>query len=126
MSEATAAARLNGTAHQELERSFSGRPVRPDDPAYDEARQIRNGSINTASETRAPELPGRRTRVFADCSLKAKGMDADWDRSVSARPHSASAPWGDVGHWLFQERPAEVNSLDPDRVVAVPAPAAQG
>ncbi|MEU6882130.1 FAD-binding oxidoreductase [Streptomyces sp. NPDC046712] len=43
---AAPAVRVDETAFQELERSFSGRLVRPDDPAYDEARRIWNGSIS--------------------------------------------------------------------------------
>ncbi|MFP3989009.1 FAD-binding oxidoreductase [Streptomyces sp. E11-3] len=46
MNAAAAAVPLDGTAFQELERSFSGRLVRSGDLAYDEARKIWNGSIS--------------------------------------------------------------------------------
>ncbi|MCT4351953.1 FAD-binding oxidoreductase [Streptomyces sp. Je 1-79] len=46
MGAAPAAARMDEAVFQELERSFSGRLVRPDDAAYDEARRIWNGSVS--------------------------------------------------------------------------------
>ncbi|MEU9997381.1 FAD-binding oxidoreductase [Streptomyces sp. NPDC050848] len=46
MCAAPAAARMDRAAFQELERSFSGRLVGPDDPAYDEGRRIWNGSVS--------------------------------------------------------------------------------
>ncbi|MGC9542017.1 FAD-binding oxidoreductase [Streptomyces sp. UG1] len=46
MDAATAAVPLDAAAYRELENSFHGRLVRPDDPAYDEARKIWNGSIS--------------------------------------------------------------------------------
>ncbi|MGX1886863.1 FAD-binding oxidoreductase [Streptomyces sp. NPDC055287] len=46
MGAATAAAQLDGTAVQELERSFVGGLIRAGDPAYDQARSIWNGSIS--------------------------------------------------------------------------------
>ncbi|MEV1069081.1 alpha/beta hydrolase [Streptomyces sp. NPDC050263] len=44
-------------------------------------------------------------------SLKAKGIDGDWEEALTRHPHSASVVLEGVGHWLFQERPAEFNAL---------------
>ncbi|MER5435104.1 alpha/beta hydrolase [Streptomyces sp. NPDC002588] len=44
-------------------------------------------------------------------SLKAKGIDGDWEPSLSSHPYSASVVLEGVGHWFFQERPAEFNAL---------------
>ncbi|MFC4506862.1 MULTISPECIES: alpha/beta fold hydrolase [Streptomyces] len=49
--------------------------------------------------------------VSAAASLKAKGIDGDWEPSLSRHPYSASLVLEGVGHWLFQERSAEFNSL---------------
>lgn len=63
----------------------------------------------------AEDYLARRTcpvlTVSAGASLTAKGIDGDWDRSVSPHPYSESVVLDGVGHWLFQERPAEFNSL---------------
>ncbi|MFG3289381.1 alpha/beta fold hydrolase [Streptomyces sp. NPDC048179] len=49
--------------------------------------------------------------LSAASSLKAKGVDGDWEESLSRHPYSASVVLDGVGHWLFQERPAEFNAL---------------
>jgi len=49
--------------------------------------------------------------LSASASLKAKGIDGDWEESLSPHPYSASVVLDGVGHWLFQERPAEFNAL---------------
>lgn len=59
--------------------------------------------------------------VSATASLQNKGIDEAWDRSVSPHPHSESVAWEDVGHWLFQERPAEFNALVLDWIERLPS-----
>ncbi|WP_157968528.1 alpha/beta fold hydrolase [Streptomyces geranii] len=49
--------------------------------------------------------------VSAADSLKIKGIDGNWDGSVSPHPYSESVVVDGVGHWLFQERPEEFNAL---------------
>ncbi|QXE34559.1 alpha/beta hydrolase [Streptomyces sp. GMY02] len=58
--------------------------------------------------------------VGAAASLKAKGIDGYWDKSVSAHPYSESVVWDGVGHWLFQERPDEFNALLLDWIAEFP------
>ncbi|MGI5458528.1 alpha/beta fold hydrolase [Streptomyces sp. CA-249302] len=59
--------------------------------------------------------------VSAAASLKAKGVDADWEESLSRHPYSASVVLDGVGHWLFQERPAEFNALVLSWIEGLPA-----
>ncbi|MFJ3672931.1 alpha/beta fold hydrolase [Streptomyces sp. NPDC090106] len=47
----------------------------------------------------------------AAASLKAKGIDGDWEETLGRHPYSVSVVVEGVGHWLFQERPAEFNAL---------------
>ncbi|MFD1544571.1 alpha/beta fold hydrolase [Nonomuraea guangzhouensis] len=49
--------------------------------------------------------------VSANASLKAKGIDLDWDESVSPHPYSSAVAWDGVGHWIHQERATEFNEL---------------
>ena len=58
VSTSAAEIRLDGAALRELEASFRGRAVPPEDPSYDEHRKIWNGSID-----RRPALIARCTGV---------------------------------------------------------------
>ncbi|MFC8428314.1 alpha/beta fold hydrolase [Streptomyces sp. NPDC057253] len=59
--------------------------------------------------------------LSAAASLKAKGIDGGWEEALSRHPYSASAVLEDVGHWLFQERPAEFNALVLGWIEGLPA-----
>ena len=59
--------------------------------------------------------------LSAAASLKAKGIDGGWEEALSSHPYSASVVLEDVGHWLFQERPAEFNALVLGWIEGLPA-----
>ncbi|MEU6372091.1 alpha/beta hydrolase [Streptomyces sp. NPDC046909] len=59
--------------------------------------------------------------LSAAASLKAKGIGGEWEESLSRHPYSASAVLEGVGHWLFQERPAEFNALVLGWIEGLPA-----
>ncbi|MEU6348988.1 alpha/beta hydrolase [Streptomyces sp. NPDC047072] len=59
--------------------------------------------------------------VSAAASLKAKGLDADWEQELSRHPYSATTVLDGVAHWLHQERPAEFNALVLDWIAGLPA-----
>ncbi|MEU1275496.1 alpha/beta hydrolase [Streptomyces sp. NPDC005799] len=76
---------------------------------FDEAAAaltVRPGVESYLSRRACPVLS-----LSAAASLKAKGIDGDGEEALSRHPYSASAVLEGVGHWLFQERPAEFNSL---------------
>ncbi|GAA4580080.1 hypothetical protein GCM10023194_07400 [Planotetraspora phitsanulokensis] len=58
--------------------------------------------------------------VSANASLKAKGIDLDWEESVSPHPYSTAVAWDGVGHWIQQERAAEFNALVLDWMAGLP------
>jgi pimeloyl-ACP methyl ester carboxylesterase len=63
--------------------------------------------------------------VSVAASLKVKGIDEQWDRTVSRHPSSDSVAWDGVGHWLFQERPGQFNTLVLEWIIGLRTPAAR-
>ncbi|MET8981894.1 alpha/beta hydrolase [Streptomyces sp. NPDC004539] len=60
--------------------------------------------------------------LSAGDSLKAKGIDGDWEESLSLHPYSVSVVLDGVGHWMHQERPSEINALVLGWLHGLPAP----
>lgn len=80
------------------------------------ALTVRPGVENFLSRRTCPVLS-----LNANVSLKAKGIGGDWEESLSRHPYSASVELDGVGHWLFQERPAEFNALVLGWIEGLPA-----
>jgi FAD/FMN-containing dehydrogenase len=75
--------RLDGAAVRELEASFQGRLVRPEDPDYDEHRKVWNGSIS-----RFPALIARCTGVRDVVAALRFARESDLAIAVRGGGHS--------------------------------------
>ncbi|MET7475989.1 alpha/beta hydrolase [Streptomyces sp. NPDC005648] len=80
------------------------------------ALTVRPGAETYLSRRACPVLS-----LNASGSLKTKGIDGAWEESLSTHPYSASVVLDGVGHWLFQERPAEFNALVLGWIEGLPA-----
>src|SRR5215212_2764725 len=74
---------LDSAALGELDRTFQGRLVRPDDPAYDEQRKVWNGSID-----RSPALIARCAEVGDVVSAVGYAREAGLEVAVRSGGHS--------------------------------------
>lgn len=120
----------NSTSGPEAEslRSWHRRRILGMDPMT--VRDVFHGLFDEAA-TPLTSRPGVETflarracpvlSLSASGSLKAKGIDGDWEEKLSGHPYSASVVLEGVGHWLFQERPAEFNALVLGWIEGLPA-----
>ena len=113
MASATSVTPLDAAALRELESSFGGQLVRPDDPEYAEARRVWNGSID-----RRPALVARCSSTADVVAALAFGRRSGLTVAVRSGGHSFPGHSVADDAFVIDLRPMQRVEVEPERGAA--------